>query len=126
MSNSRPAASRRASGDKFADKKTIAQGLTGPVQMVIGQDGALYVTEAAGKLTRVNMADGSKSDAWPRVCHRTNRLTCGGSRSPGRLAAVAAASAFSAQVRVQRICMTRSITSTASGAARRRPAKPQK
>jgi streptogramin lyase len=51
----------RASGDKFANKKLIAQGLTGPVQMVIGKDGALYVTEAVGKLTRVNMADGSKT-----------------------------------------------------------------
>jgi streptogramin lyase len=51
----------RASGDKFANKKVIAQGLTGPVQMVIGKDGALYVTEAVGKLIRVNMADGSKT-----------------------------------------------------------------
>lgn len=51
----------RASGDNFANRKVIAQGLTGPVQMVIGKDGALYVTEAAGKLTRVNMADGSKT-----------------------------------------------------------------
>lgn len=51
----------RASGDKFADKKVIAQGLAGPVQMVLGKDGALYVTEAAGKLTRVNMADGAKT-----------------------------------------------------------------
>lgn len=51
----------RASGDKFATKKVITQGLAGPVQMVIGKDGALYVTEAVGKLTRVNMADGSKT-----------------------------------------------------------------
>lgn len=51
----------RASGEKFADKKVIAQGLGGPVQMVLGKDGALYVTEAAGKLTRVNMADGTKT-----------------------------------------------------------------
>jgi hypothetical protein len=51
----------RASGDKLADRKVIAQGLAGPVQMVLGQDGALYVTEAAGKLTRVNMADGTKT-----------------------------------------------------------------
>lgn len=51
----------RASGDNFANRKVIAQGLTGPVQMVIGKDGALYVTEAAGKLTRVNMADGIKT-----------------------------------------------------------------
>ncbi len=51
----------RASGDKFVNKKVIAQGLAGPLQMVIGKDGALYVTEAAGKLIRVNMADGGKS-----------------------------------------------------------------
>jgi streptogramin lyase len=51
----------RASGAKFADRRVIAQGLAGPVQMVLGQDGALYVTEAAGKLTRVNIADGAKT-----------------------------------------------------------------
>jgi hypothetical protein len=45
----------RASGDKFADKKVIAQGLAGPVQMILGKDGAVYVTEAAGKLTRVSL-----------------------------------------------------------------------
>ncbi|MGJ7567554.1 hypothetical protein ACSFBM_27125 [Variovorax sp. GB1R11] len=43
----------RASGPKFARKSVIASGLNGPVQMVIGQDGALYVTEAAGKLLRI-------------------------------------------------------------------------
>jgi streptogramin lyase len=51
----------RASGDKFADKKVIAQGLAGPVQMILGKDGALYVTEAAGKLTRVSLSDGAKT-----------------------------------------------------------------
>jgi streptogramin lyase len=51
----------RASGAKFAERKVIAQGLAGPVQMVLGKDGALYVTEAAGKLTRVNVADGAKT-----------------------------------------------------------------
>jgi glucose/arabinose dehydrogenase len=29
--------------------------------MTLGKDGALYVTEAAGNLTRINMADGSKT-----------------------------------------------------------------
>jgi streptogramin lyase len=43
----------RARGPKFADKQVLASGLGGPVQMIIGQDGALYVTEAAGKLTRI-------------------------------------------------------------------------
>ncbi|AMM26416.1 SMP-30/gluconolactonase/LRE family protein [Variovorax sp. PAMC 28711] len=49
----------RASGPKFADKKVLASGLGGPVQMVLGQDGALYVTEAAGKLTRVPLDGGA-------------------------------------------------------------------
>jgi len=31
----------------------LASGLGGPVQMILGRDGALYVTEAAGKLTRI-------------------------------------------------------------------------
>ncbi|MDQ0611898.1 streptogramin lyase [Variovorax sp. W1I1] len=43
----------RARGPKFADKSVLASGLNGPVQMVLGQDGALYVTEAAGKLLRI-------------------------------------------------------------------------
>ena len=52
---------KRASGVKFADKKVIAQGLAGPVQMILGKDGAVYVTEAAGKLTRVSLSDGAKT-----------------------------------------------------------------
>lgn len=43
----------RASGPKFEQKEVIASGLGGPVQMILGKDGALYVTEAAGKLTRI-------------------------------------------------------------------------
>ncbi|MDM0000152.1 hypothetical protein QTI24_16155 [Variovorax sp. J22P240] len=43
----------RASGPKFETKEVIASGLAGPVQMIMGRDGALYVTEAAGKLTRI-------------------------------------------------------------------------
>ena len=39
----------------------IAQGLAGPVQMIFGKDGAVYVTEAAGKLTRVSLSDGAKT-----------------------------------------------------------------
>jgi sugar lactone lactonase YvrE len=50
-----------ASGAEFKDRKVIAKGLLGPVQMIIGQDGALYVTEAAGNLSRINMTDGSKT-----------------------------------------------------------------
>ncbi|SCX73743.1 hypothetical protein [Variovorax sp. EL159] len=43
----------RASGPKFTDKLVLASGLSGPVQMIVGHDGALYVTEAAGKLLRI-------------------------------------------------------------------------
>ena len=51
----------RASGKDFIDRKTITQDLAGPVQMTMGRDGAIYVTEAAGNLVRVNLADGSKT-----------------------------------------------------------------
>ena len=51
----------RASGKDFSERKTIAQGLAGPVQMTMGRDGAIYVTEAAGNLVRINLADGSKT-----------------------------------------------------------------
>jgi DNA-binding beta-propeller fold protein YncE len=51
----------RLSGAEFKDRKLVADGLGGPVQMVLGRDGALYLTEAAGKLTRINLADGSKT-----------------------------------------------------------------
>jgi sugar lactone lactonase YvrE len=51
----------RASGADFKERKLIAKGLAGPVQMILGKDGALYVTEAAGNLTRINLADGSKT-----------------------------------------------------------------
>ncbi|MGJ7536643.1 MULTISPECIES: hypothetical protein [unclassified Variovorax] len=43
----------RASEPKFTEKSVLASGLNGPVQMIVGQDGALYVTEAAGKLLRI-------------------------------------------------------------------------
>jgi streptogramin lyase len=51
----------RASGADFKERKVIAKGLARPVQMILGKDGALYVTEAAGNLTRINPADGNKS-----------------------------------------------------------------
>lgn len=51
----------RASGADFKERKVVAKGLAGPVQMVLGRDGALYVTEAAGNLSRINMADGTKT-----------------------------------------------------------------
>ena len=51
----------RASGADFSERKVIAAELAGPVQLLVGQNNDLYVTEAAGNLTRINLADGSKT-----------------------------------------------------------------
>jgi len=51
----------RASGADFSERKVIAADLAGPVQLLVGQNNDLYVTEAAGKLTRINLVDGSKT-----------------------------------------------------------------
>ena len=51
----------RASGADFSERKVIAADLAGPVQLLVGQNNDLYVTEAAGKLTRINLVDGSKA-----------------------------------------------------------------
>jgi sugar lactone lactonase YvrE len=50
-----------ASGPGYADRKVLASGLAGPVQMVLGPDGQLYVSEAAGNVQRINLKDGSKT-----------------------------------------------------------------
>ena len=50
-----------ASGPDYAARKVVASGLVGPVQMVLGPDGQLYVTEAAGNVQRINLKDGSKT-----------------------------------------------------------------
>ncbi len=52
----------RASGTDYKTTTVVANGLGGPVQMILGRDGALYVTEAAGKLTRIDLADGKKTE----------------------------------------------------------------
>jgi streptogramin lyase len=52
----------QASGADFKTTKVIASGLAGPVQMTLGRDGALFVTEAAGKLTRIDLASGAKTE----------------------------------------------------------------
>ena len=49
----------RASGDKLAERKTVVSGLQAPVQMVLGKDGQVYVTELGGKLLRVPTAGGT-------------------------------------------------------------------
>ena len=53
----------RASGPAFATRTVVASGIGGPVQMVLGADGALYVTEAAGNLLRIDLAGGAKDGA---------------------------------------------------------------
>ncbi len=52
----------RASGTEYATTAVVASGLKGPVQMTLGRDGALYVTEAAGTLTRIDLATGVKTE----------------------------------------------------------------
>ena len=52
----------RASGTEYATTAVVASGLKGPVQMTLGRDGALYVTEAAGTLTRIDLATGAKTE----------------------------------------------------------------
>lgn len=47
------------SGDDLSVKRTLTEGLHGPVQMIRGQDGQLYLTEAAGFLTRVDPQTGA-------------------------------------------------------------------
>jgi sugar lactone lactonase YvrE len=51
-----------ASGAGFKDRRALASGLAGPVQMVVGPDGkTLFVTEAAGNLLRIDLASGAKA-----------------------------------------------------------------
>lgn len=51
----------QASGPKFETRRVVASGLAGPVAMTLGRDGAVYVTEAAGNLQRVDIATGAKT-----------------------------------------------------------------
>lgn len=51
----------RAHGKDWHERATVASGLAGPVQMTQGPDGAIYVTEAAGNVVKLNLADGSKT-----------------------------------------------------------------
>jgi len=51
----------RASGEHYVDHKVVASDLLGPTQMILGRDGAVYITEAAGRLTRVDLSSGSKT-----------------------------------------------------------------
>jgi len=51
----------KASGDKYAEHTVVAKDLSGPTQMILGKDGAVYVTEAAGKITRIELSSGAKT-----------------------------------------------------------------
>lgn len=51
----------RLSGEKYKTRATVAKDLTGPNQMILAKDGALYVTESSGKLTRVDISSGAKT-----------------------------------------------------------------
>jgi sugar lactone lactonase YvrE len=51
-----------ASGAGFKERRVLAGGLAGPVQMVVAPDGKqLYVTEAAGNLLRIDLVTGTKT-----------------------------------------------------------------
>ncbi|MFT4101294.1 MAG: hypothetical protein QM674_09715 [Burkholderiaceae bacterium] len=51
----------RLGGDGFERRATIATGLNGPVQMVPGGDGGVFITEAAGRLVRIDLNDGART-----------------------------------------------------------------
>lgn len=51
----------RASGDGWHDMAPVVTGLQGPVQMMTGSDKMIYVTEASGRITKVNPTDWSIS-----------------------------------------------------------------
>jgi len=51
----------RASGDRYATRSELAKELAGPAQLLLGSDGAVYVTEAAGRLTKIDLATGNKT-----------------------------------------------------------------
>ena len=51
----------RASGEKYKDRAVVAKDFTGPNQMVLGKDGAVYITESSGRLTRVELTTGVKT-----------------------------------------------------------------
>ncbi|MEH6565447.1 MAG: hypothetical protein V7756_09015 [Halopseudomonas sp.] len=48
----------RLSGNKLEQREELATGLQGPVQMIRGRDGNIYLTEMAGFLTRINPGNG--------------------------------------------------------------------
>jgi sugar lactone lactonase YvrE len=52
----------KASGEHGKDRKTVATDLAGPIGLVEGPDGSVYLTEAfAGQVSRVDLATGAKT-----------------------------------------------------------------
>jgi streptogramin lyase len=51
----------KASGPGYATRQTVVSGLAGPVAMVLGRDGALHLTEAAGTLVRIDLSTGART-----------------------------------------------------------------
>ena len=49
------------SGADLHDKKQVVTGLQGPTQMILGKDGAVYITEMAGRLIRVDTSNWSQT-----------------------------------------------------------------
>jgi sugar lactone lactonase YvrE len=49
------------SGADLQDKKQVVTGLQGPTQMILGKDGAVYITEMAGRLIRVDTSNWSQT-----------------------------------------------------------------
>jgi len=50
-----------AGGEGYKDRRALVTGLSGPVQLAVGPDGALYVSEAAGSVQRIDLATGAKT-----------------------------------------------------------------
>ncbi len=51
----------RASGAGYDRREPLATGLAGPVQMVLGPDGMVYLTEAAGNVQKIDPKTGAKT-----------------------------------------------------------------
>lgn len=50
----------RAYGEHYRERSVVVKGLQGPVQMVLGRDRALYLTEVAGTLSRIDLSTGER------------------------------------------------------------------
>ncbi len=52
---------KRASGEGLADIVVVAEGLAGPTSLVLGPDGAVYVSEYAGMISRIDLSSGERT-----------------------------------------------------------------